>query len=496
MSESTVLTTDDVEEGYIACELCREPLHELSVVDRQAHYEAHFNNGDGLGTNELDAQLAVSLAQASSPDRRGVIPAVVHTSDVQPLNSLKPRENVFWHNACPSPPPGRIITPGIIPILERALVKSGSRGGALCTPLVVHYGTELWDLGWGCGYRNFLMACSALAAQSLRPEYRGLLMNDARGPPGVRNLQVWIEDAWRRGYDAQGAAQLRNRLVGTRKWIGTAELYVAFTSRGIPARLVDFPNNGHAHKALIQWLTIHFTEHSNEPEPGAGGTPSSARGVFMSTRMPVVLQHKGHSRTVIGVELTASGETNLLIYDPARRPSTALRKAGLRVYATGLPASDPNAPAEPPHHRSPTKAKDFFKRVIKKRSRTPLDEQGSKRVRGGSADPSDWEAMGKGKGHTLGANGSNEEENKVRRQEDGTGSSETRGRGGNVAPVDAIQGLDLGRVLGAFRVSAGQLGKKDQYQVLWFPMTAPLTGSERDARKVVRSERVTVSPVS
>ena len=73
-----------------------------------------------------------------------------------------------------------------------------------------------------------------------------------------------------------------------------------------------------AHKALIQWLTVHFTEHSNEPEPGAGGTPSSARGVFMSTRMPVVLQHKGHSRTVVGVEFAASGETNLLIYDPAR----------------------------------------------------------------------------------------------------------------------------------------------------------------------------------
>lgn len=30
------------------------------MVDRQAHYEAHFNNGDGLGVNELDAQLAVS----------------------------------------------------------------------------------------------------------------------------------------------------------------------------------------------------------------------------------------------------------------------------------------------------------------------------------------------------------------------------------------------------------------------------------------------------
>ncbi|KAG8700471.1 hypothetical protein FRC08_004688 [Ceratobasidium sp. 394] len=59
MSESPALTVDSAEEEYIACELCREPLHELSVEDRQAHYEAHFNNGDGLEVNELDAQLAV-----------------------------------------------------------------------------------------------------------------------------------------------------------------------------------------------------------------------------------------------------------------------------------------------------------------------------------------------------------------------------------------------------------------------------------------------------
>ncbi|KAG8736815.1 hypothetical protein FRC12_017433 [Ceratobasidium sp. 428] len=198
MSESVVLTSDDADEEYIACELCREPIHELSLDDRQAHYEAHFNNGDGLEVNELDAQLAVSLSQASSP-RRGAPPPVDYPfNGKQRTYSLKPRENVFWHTACPSPPPSRIITPGIISLLKQALERSGS-GGALCVPQVVHYGTELWDLGWGCGYRNFLMACSALVAQDIRPEYQALLMGDACGPPGVRNLQVWIEDAWRRG---------------------------------------------------------------------------------------------------------------------------------------------------------------------------------------------------------------------------------------------------------------------------------------------------------
>ncbi|KAG9078528.1 hypothetical protein FRC06_008319 [Ceratobasidium sp. 370] len=225
-------------------------------------------------------------------------------------------------------------------------------------------------------------------------------------------------------------------------------------------------------------------EHSD----GRSGT-ASTRGVFMSTRMPVVLQHKGHSRTVVGVEVVPSGETNVLIYDPARRPSAALRKAALRVHTASQsgahlhPASAPSPEQQHRRNTSPNRAKDFLKRVIKKRSRTALDEQVSKRVRGGSVEPNDWEAMGKGKGRRLGGDDNHQD-------------STSRGHGGNAPATEVVQGLDLGRVLGAFRVSASQLGKKDQYQVLWFPMTAALTGAERDALKMVRSERVIVSPAS
>ncbi|KAG8745124.1 hypothetical protein FRC10_008735 [Ceratobasidium sp. 414] len=170
--------------------------------------------------------------------------------------------------------------------------------------------------------------------------------------------------------------------------------------------------------------------------------------------MPVVLQHKGHSRTVVGVEIVASGETNVLIYDPARRPSAALRKAGLRVHTASQSGADPHAatapgpgPEQHRHSSPPNRAKDFLKRVIKKRSRTALDEQVSKRVRGGSVEPDDWEAMGKGKGRRLGGDGDHHQ-----------GDSTSRGRGGNAPATDEAQGLDLGRVLGAFRVSASQLG--------------------------------------
>lgn len=81
------------------------------------------------------------------------------------------------------------------------------------------------------------MACIALMEQTAQPGYVKLLKKPI--PPGVDNLQRWIEKAWDlgvfrghdviagltfsdEGYDTQGADQLRRQLLGTRKWIGTA----------------------------------------------------------------------------------------------------------------------------------------------------------------------------------------------------------------------------------------------------------------------------------
>jgi hypothetical protein len=135
------------------------------------------------------------------------------------------------------------------------------------------------------------------------------------------------------------------------------------------------------------------------------------------------------------------------------------------VHAASFSSLDSNNPPQPDHrhhHHSPTKAKDFFKRVIKRRSRTPLNEQASKRVRSGSAEPDDWEAAGRGKGHRLGGSATEEQ----KRKESGLGreagaSTKAKDEKGcrqeTAIPPDAIQGLDLGRVLNAFRVTPSQL---------------------------------------
>jgi hypothetical protein len=108
--------------------------------------------------------------------------------------------------------------PGLIPFLRRILLTSVERNttrrAVLCYERAVHIYREMWDAGWGLrvsisaqrghmvsslvvSYRNFMMMCAALMDQRVRPGYSTLLSNPIQ--PGVDNLKVWIEEAWRSG---------------------------------------------------------------------------------------------------------------------------------------------------------------------------------------------------------------------------------------------------------------------------------------------------------
>jgi hypothetical protein len=56
-------------------------------------------------------------------------------------------------------------------------------------------------------YRNFLMACAALMDQQIQSIYFALL--DDPLPPGVRNLQRWIEAAWKEGITVGVCKEIR-----------------------------------------------------------------------------------------------------------------------------------------------------------------------------------------------------------------------------------------------------------------------------------------------
>ena len=108
------------------------------------------------------------------------------------------------------------------------------------------------------------------------------------------SLQSLIEAAWRKGFDVQGSEQLGGKLVNTRKWIGATEIVAFFTANRIKTELLDFhtpTTKDGTHPKLFQWVLDYFRERAR----AKAFTP------------PLYLQHQGHSRTIVGIEVLASG---------------------------------------------------------------------------------------------------------------------------------------------------------------------------------------------
>jgi hypothetical protein len=230
------------------------------------------------------------------------------------------------------------LDPGLIPVLKKCLARSHANRktekAVLCHEKTVHVATQLWDLGWGCGYvlvsykserrslschdsyRNFLMACTALMEQSACPAYLPLL----EGPPapGVRHLQGWIEDAWSQGpcharctlllllnrvtgYDKEGSDQLKHQLVGTRKWIGTGGSLIppgdhkprvlsSTQSSASPSTLGVYREADRPHLAMCR-LTVSSVHNSStltsvEPDPKHSLTGSCPTLTRPSSTLP------------------------------------------------------------------------------------------------------------------------------------------------------------------------------------------------------------------
>ncbi len=65
------------------------------------------------------------------------------------------------------------------------------------------------------------MAISALLIAY--PQYRTVFPSlPVEIAPGVGQLQTWMDGGWREGYDEIGNRQMKGKIVGTRKWIGTS----------------------------------------------------------------------------------------------------------------------------------------------------------------------------------------------------------------------------------------------------------------------------------
>ncbi|KAF8228955.1 hypothetical protein L208DRAFT_1484946 [Tricholoma matsutake] len=429
----------------ISCGICSQVLDNITILEREKHYEHHFCH---------EKQSIISHNLHSIPH----IPAKSSShKSFELFGKVKPKwmvgkeNDFFWYSSLDTLPPSN-YTPGIIPLLRKYLRSCHAEGitrrAALCYKSSVHVNRELWDASWGCGYRNFLIACAALMDQSFQPLYFPLL--DAPLGPGVRNLQTWIELAWQAGFDREGAQELKN-LVGTTKWIGTSDIWVAFTSRGIPAELVDFNLKGQPGvQILIDWVVEYFS-HSK----GATiyDTLRDASPVIDTDRMPLILQDHRHSRTIVGYEVSRNGTVNLLVFDPAFIPDSSLRNLALSS-ATFSPHNFSSMTTDQSTHANQS-SNSTHKRPSSALAFSTEDGNGQN----DSAEPSL-----QGKKTTGDDNGGNP---------------------GRTKFVPTLSRQQFAR----FRMSPKRL-RKQKYQILYFPMSAPLTEQERTRNKVVTSRKI------
>ncbi|XP_044864539.1 zinc finger-containing ubiquitin peptidase 1 isoform X4 [Mauremys mutica] len=178
---------------------------------------------------------------------------------------------------------------------------------------VDHFHSSLGDKGWGCGYRNFQMLLSSLLSNGMYND----CLRDITLIPCIPKIQSMIEDAWKEGFDPQGASHFSNRLHGTKSWIGACEIYSLLTSLRLKCQIIDFHKPTGplgTHPRLFEWVLSYYSSNRE------GGTK-----VVCTRKPPIYMQHQGHSRTIVGIEERKNRTLCLLIFDPGC-PSQEMQK--------------------------------------------------------------------------------------------------------------------------------------------------------------------------
>ncbi|KAJ4488410.1 peptidase family C78-domain-containing protein, partial [Lentinula aciculospora] len=478
----------------LQCQFCWTHIENLSVPERQRHYEAHLENTEGNPVPQASTSNSTSSRTFTSWITKGKLKTM---SAVTEKN-----QDAFWYPAMQTSPPTN-FTPGLIPILRKALLKSHAKGttmrAVLCYERAVYISRQTWDASWGCGYRNFLMSCAALMDQPYQPMYFSLL--DKPVSPGIRNLQTWIEQAWNNGmsfrFDVEGRRQLK-RLVDTNKWIGTSDICTAFLSRGIPsvfypyaklaciltlctrAELVDFEvkdfNKGLA--PLTNWIVQYFDNYSkHNPGSTINTVLLGASPIQSAPCMPLIVQDNRHSRMVIGYEITKNGSVSLLVFDPSKLPSKRLRSlalSGLISSKTLSALCQGNGDGDEHHESENTSC-----------SASQTDATNKRTIHANNDDNGSDAAWTDGDDVEIQFIGERKQDDKligeVRKEKDNTIKADK-----NVS-VDEPSYSD---VLKHFRWENRLLQKKQKYQILYFPLEDPLTRSEMKRRKILTSEQI------
>jgi Peptidase family C78 len=201
---------------------------------------------------------------------------------------------------------------------------------------------------WSCGFRNVQMVLSALLPQ-LPPTHayfadRPRESTDVMDVPSLNQLQHCLELAWARGMDPKGCQHYGGRIANTQAQIGAVEAATALNACGLDATVVQFISVQESRTQLGPFCAAYMDRQScigrssrevavsllrglnsterpciPPPQPDSPSHGSEAAG----PSLPLYLQYKGHSVTIVGVEYDNHQMnpkvSNVLVFDPRQR---------------------------------------------------------------------------------------------------------------------------------------------------------------------------------
>lgn len=200
---------------------------------------------------------------------------------------------------------------------------------------------------WSCGFRNLQMLLTA-AVPLLRKDHsyyeQQTFTRDAGyvSIPTFKQLQHSMEQAWTAGFDPKSAQHYGHKIVGKRAQIGALEVSYCLIASGIECAVVQFIHCRESRSQLGPFCAAYFAKKYHGACPycsiyaGSSSSRAIAQQLLLSLSqggnnaavfnptcqcpsIPLYLQWKGHSVTVVGVETYANSDKvkNLLLFDPA-----------------------------------------------------------------------------------------------------------------------------------------------------------------------------------
>ena len=126
-----------------------------------------------------------------------------------------------------------------------------------------------------------------------------------------------IEEAWEKGINSQGKVETGGVRM-TRKYIGTPEAQALFLSLDIRCEATSVQN----HPDLVPHENVLLTVSEYFEDQQATGPDDK---VVVTNKAPIYFQHRGHSLTIVGMEVKKDGSANLIVFDPMFHPSSAIK---------------------------------------------------------------------------------------------------------------------------------------------------------------------------